>query len=304
MPEDIHRIDLFEIMRTTRSMRQLKPDPIPDELIRKILEAGVCAPSGGNMQKWRFLVIKDAPIKQTVGAFYKRAWDKVVAPRYRAGEPAPGTSRERLLRMLDAAEYLAAHVHEAPVWIVPCLERANPTRTAGSSIYPAVQNILLAARALGFGATLTTLYLTFEKEVEGALGLPTDWHSYAIIPIGYPMGRFGPARRACSSRFAVAARNSAFQCATPAPASGPTRCLQIFRAFQRANDSRPDGLGLGLFIVKHAADLLGHRVEVRSAEGRGSCFTIVATPARYSAQRSAHLTAISWRGEPCATYGS
>jgi nitroreductase len=195
IPEDIHGTDLFEIMRTTRSMRRLKPDPLPDELIRKILEAGVCAPSGGNMQKWRFLVVKDAAIKQTVGAFYKRAWDEVVAPRYRAGEPAPGTSRERFLRMLDAAENLAAHIHEAPVWIVPCLQGANTTRTAGSSIYPAVQNILLAARALGFGATLTTLYLTFEKEVEAALGLPTDWHSYAIIPIGYPMGRFGPVRR-------------------------------------------------------------------------------------------------------------
>jgi nitroreductase len=97
--------------------------------------------------------------------------------------------------MLDAAEYLAAHIHEAPVWIAPCLQGAAPTRTAGSSIYPAVQNILLAARALGLGATLTTLYLSFEKEAEAALGLPADWHSYAIIPIGYPIGRFGPVRR-------------------------------------------------------------------------------------------------------------
>jgi nitroreductase len=187
--------DLFEIIRTTRSIRRLKPDPVPSELVRKILEAGVCAPSGGNMQRWRFLVIKDAGIKQTVGTLYKRAWDEVVAPRYRAGEPAPGTSRERFLRLLDAAEYLAAHIHEAPVWIVPCLEGATPTRTSGSSIYPAVQNILLAARALGLGATLTTLYLNFEKEAEAALGLPADWHSYALIPIGYPMGRFGPVRR-------------------------------------------------------------------------------------------------------------
>jgi nitroreductase len=97
--------------------------------------------------------------------------------------------------MLDAAEYLAAHIHEAPVWIVPCLQGAAPARTAGSSIYPAVQNILLAARALGLGATLTTLYLSFEKETEAALGLPADWHSYAIIPIGHPMGRFGSVRR-------------------------------------------------------------------------------------------------------------
>jgi nitroreductase len=95
-----------------------------------------------------------------------------------------------------ADEYLAAaHIHEAPVWIVPCLEGATPTRTSGSSIYPAVQNMLLAARALGLGATLTTLYLQFEKEAEAALGLPEGVHSYALIPIGYPMGRFGPVRR-------------------------------------------------------------------------------------------------------------
>jgi nitroreductase len=187
--------DLFEIIRTTRSMRRLKPDPVPNELIRKILEAGTCAPSGGNMQRWRFLVIRDAEIKRTVGAYYKRAWDEQVAPRYRSGEPAPGTSRERFLRLLDAAEHLAAHIHEAPVWIVPCLQGGTPTRTSGSSIYPAVQNMLLAARALGLGATLTTLYLQFEQQAEAALGLPPGVHSYALLPIGYPVGRFGPVRR-------------------------------------------------------------------------------------------------------------
>ena len=191
--------DLFEIMRTTRSMRRLKPDPVPNALIHKILEAAVCAPSGGNMQRWRFLVVNDPTIKQTVGALYRRAWDETVAPRYREGEPAPGTSRERFERMLAAAEHLAHHIHEAPVWIVPCLQGESPTRTAGSSIYPAVQNMLLAARALGLGATLTTLYLNFEKEAEAALGLPADWHSYAIIPVGYPMGRFGPVRRVALS---------------------------------------------------------------------------------------------------------
>ena len=147
------------------------------------------------MQRWRFLVIRDPKVKETVGALYRRAWDDQVAPRYRAGEPAPGTSRERFERMLAAAEYLAAHIHEAPVWIVPCLEGATPTRTSGSSIYPAVQNMLLAARALGLGATLTTLYLQFEKEAEAALGLPLNVHSYALLPIGYPMGWFGPVRR-------------------------------------------------------------------------------------------------------------
>jgi nitroreductase len=196
MPEETTTThDLFEIIRTTRSMRRLKPDPVPEELIRKILEAGVCAPSGGNMQRWRFLVIRDAAIKRAVGAYYKRAWDEQVAPRYRAGEPAPGMNRDRFLRMLDAAEYLAAHIHQAPVWIVPCLEGGTPTRSSGSSIYPAVQNMLLAARAVGLGATLTTLYLAFEKEAEAALGLPSGVHSYAILPVGFPMGRFGPVRR-------------------------------------------------------------------------------------------------------------
>src|SRR5215467_13696165 len=195
MPDEGHVPDLFEIILTTRSMRRLKPDPVPNELIRKILEAGVCAPSGGNMQRWRFLVIRDPKVKETVGALYKRAWDEQVAPRYRAGEPAPGTSQERFERMLAAAEYLANHIHEAPVWIVPCLEGATPTCASGSSIYPAVQNMLLAARALGLGATLTTLYLNFEREVEAVLGLPPNVHSYALLPIGYPMGRFGPVRR-------------------------------------------------------------------------------------------------------------
>jgi len=187
--------DLFEIIRSTRSMRRLKRDAVPNELIRKILEAGICAPSGGNMQRWRFLVIRDAETKRTIGAYYKRAWDEQVAPRYRSGEPAPGMNRDRFLRLLDAAEYLATHIHEAPVWIMPCLEGGTPTRTSGSSIYPAVQNMLLAARALGLGATLTTLYLSFEKEVSAALGLPPDVHSYALLPIGYPIGRFGPVRR-------------------------------------------------------------------------------------------------------------
>ena len=164
MPEEsANTADLFEIIRTTRSMRRLKPDPVPNELVRKILAAGVCAPSGGNMQRWRFLVIRNPKIKETVGALYKRAWDEQVAPRYRAGEPAPGIDRDRFLRLLDAAEYLAAHIHEAPVWIVPCLEGGTPTRTSGSSIYPAVQNMLLAARALGLGATLTTLYLELRE---------------------------------------------------------------------------------------------------------------------------------------------
>jgi nitroreductase len=190
-------IDLFEIIHTTRAMRRLKPDPVPDELIRKILHAGVCAANGGNTQRWRFLVIKDPKIKKQVQVYYKRAFDEVVGPRYLASPPPPGVTRERYTRQHAAVEYLTDHFHEAPVWIVACLDEgsATPTRGSGASIYPAVQNMLLAARALGLGSTLTTRHLLHEKEAEAALGLPPGVHSYAILPIGYPMGRFGPVGR-------------------------------------------------------------------------------------------------------------
>jgi nitroreductase len=185
--------DLFDIMRSTRSMRRLKPDPIPDALLTQVLEAGTFAANGGNMQSWRFLVIRDPAIKSAAAAFYRKAWHEVVGPRYRSGGPAPGTTPERFTRMLAAAEHLADHLHEAPVWIVPCL---TGPRGSGASIFPAVQNMLLACRALGLGTTLTTLYLMHEKETEAAMGLPEDVHSYAILPIGFPMGKFGPVRRA------------------------------------------------------------------------------------------------------------
>jgi len=114
--------DVFEIMHTTRSMRRLKPDPVPDALIRKILEAGACAANGGNTQRWRFLVIKDPKIKQAVQVVYKRAFDEVVGPRYASSAPPPGVTAERYVRQHAAVEYLTEHFHEAPVWIVACIE--------------------------------------------------------------------------------------------------------------------------------------------------------------------------------------
>ncbi len=103
---------------------------------------------------------------------------------------------ERYSRQHGAVQYLTEHFHEAPVWIVACLmDGPNPNRAAGASIYPAVQNMLLATRALGLGSTLTTRHLLYEKEAEAAMGLPEGVHSYAILPIGYPMGKFGPVGR-------------------------------------------------------------------------------------------------------------
>lgn len=189
--------DVFEIMHTTRAMRRLKPDPVPDDLIRKILDAGIRAPNGGNTQKWRFLVVRDTEIKKRVQVHYKRAYDEIIGPRYASTPTPPGTTPEKYHRQHDAVEYLTEHFHEAPVWIVACIEHGGerPRRWSGASIYPAVQNMLLAARALGLGATLTTRHLFFEKESEEALGLPPGVHSYAILPIGWPMGKFGPVGR-------------------------------------------------------------------------------------------------------------
>jgi nitroreductase len=189
--------DLFDIIHTTRAMRRLKPDPVPDALIRRILAAGQCAPSGGNAQRWRFLVVKDRAIKQAVQVWYQRAYDEVIGPHYQSSAPPPGMDRERHQRQAAAVQYLTEHYHEAPVWIVACIDHGTqpPNRWSGANIFPAVQNMLLAARALGLGATLTTRHLLYEKEAEAALGLPPGVHSYAIIPIGYPLGNFGPVRR-------------------------------------------------------------------------------------------------------------
>jgi nitroreductase len=194
MPEGT---DLFEIIGSTRAMRRLKPDPVPDKLVHRILEAGQWAANGGANQRWRFMVVKDRSIKEQVQKWYQKAFDEVVGPRYRGSEPPPGSSPGRYRRQHDAVEYLTEHYHEAPVWIVACQDdgEETPTRSAGASIYPAVQNMLLAARALGLGATLTSRHLRHEKEVEEILGLPPGVHSYAILPIGYPMGNFGPVRR-------------------------------------------------------------------------------------------------------------
>jgi nitroreductase len=190
--------DLFEIMRTTRAMRRLKPDPVPDALIDEILSAALCAPTGGNRQPWRFIVVKDPDIKRQIQVYYRRAFDEVVGPRYTSGDAPPGVTAEQYARQHAAVEYLTDHFHEAPVWIVACLisGSAPPNRGSGASIYPAVQNILLACRALGLGATLTTRHLLHAEAVDEILGLPAGAHSYAIVPIGYPVGRFGLVRRA------------------------------------------------------------------------------------------------------------
>lgn len=193
---------LFDVMYSTRSMRKLKTDPIPDETIYKILEAGTRAPSGTNTQHWRFLVVKDPAVKKQVQAIYQKGWSEAKAMYDNRPGPEHMTAG-KFGRLLDAATHLAEHMAEAPALLFACLkERPLPpslaprlVRLAGSSIYPAVQNILLTCRALGIGATLTTVASLYEEDLKKVLGLPSDMNTYALIPIGYPLGKFGPVSR-------------------------------------------------------------------------------------------------------------
>lgn len=183
----------FEVIGTQRAMRRLKPDPVPDEYIEKIIWAATRAPSGGNRQGWRWLVVKDAEKKLRLKEWYHETWSKAIASGYGAGNELPPDEKASNDRVMKSATYLADHLHEAPVIIIPCALTSGPSRdiTAGSSIYPAVQNLMLAARALGLGTALTTVHRAHEAEVRELLGIPATVETAALIPVGWPMGRFG-----------------------------------------------------------------------------------------------------------------
>ncbi|MGE5597330.1 MAG: nitroreductase family protein [Hyphomicrobiales bacterium] len=188
-------MDVFQAMTEMRAMRRLKPDPVPRELIREVIQYATHAPTGGNSQNWRFVVVTDADKRRRIGEYYRQAVDVYLA-RMNTG-PLPHQTRDEWERLVKAVRWQGDHVGEAPVLIFPCLRgnRERMNRTVGSSIYPAVQNLLLACRAKGLGATLTTLHLLHEKEVDQVLGIPEDAATFAMIPIGYPLGKFGPTRR-------------------------------------------------------------------------------------------------------------
>jgi nitroreductase len=167
---------------------------VPDALVRRVLDAAIRAPSGSNRQHWRFLVLRDPAVRATVGGLYREGFHEYIPERART-MPDGNTSR-----VFQSALYLADHMaHEPPVLIMACLENAPGAapaeRAAGSSIYPAVQNLMLAARALGLGTCLTTLHLRREAQIKAALGIPDHVDTYALIPLGYPARPFGPVTR-------------------------------------------------------------------------------------------------------------
>ncbi len=190
---------IFEVLYSCRSMRRLKPDPVPPEVLHRVLEAGTMAPSGSNRQPWGFLVVTDPDLKRQIQGLFARACAQYVAGvrghhASRGGAVPPETARN-----LAATQYLSDHLAEVPVLLFPYVreykEQVGPGIGPAGSIYPAVQNILLACRALGLGATLTGFMTAFRAELETLLGVPPDFCPVAMIPIGYPVGTFGPTRR-------------------------------------------------------------------------------------------------------------
>ncbi len=185
-------MDIFEAINSQRAMRRLKPDPVPEELIWKLLDAAVKAPSGGNRQPWNFIVIRDDETKAKIAEWYLDGWNKAYGPVKQAAMANPASART-----YSSADHLANHLAEVPVLIIATINTAGvaPVSTSGASIYPAVQNLMLAARALGLGTTITTLHRTHETEVKQLLGVPEGVDTMALIPLGYPVGKFGPTNR-------------------------------------------------------------------------------------------------------------
>ncbi|MBI4638740.1 MAG: nitroreductase family protein [Candidatus Rokubacteria bacterium] len=189
-------MDFFDVVTTQRAIRRLRPDPIPDVVLRQIMDAAVCAPSGGNRQGWSFVVIRDTATRARLGALYREAWGELMnVPYYRDAAAAPPDSPAG--KLVASARHLAEHLGEAPVLVLACIAADGaPTLTTGASIYPAVQNILLAARALGIGSCLTTIHRFRDAQVKELLGIPAGVETTALIPLGYPLRKFGrPPRR-------------------------------------------------------------------------------------------------------------
>jgi nitroreductase len=185
-------VRLLEGMRTTRAIRRLRPDPVAPALIRKVCEAGSFAPSGGNRQPWRFIAVTDPERRAFVAERYRRAFDPYIRPALEATRAPDYPASQR--RILQGSVHLAEHLHEVPVHLfVAGWKRRGREQTA--SLFPCVQNILLACRAVGLGASLTTAHLMYGREIDAFLGLPEEIPTCALLPIGWPLTSYGrPAR--------------------------------------------------------------------------------------------------------------
>jgi nitroreductase len=199
--------DFFAVVDTQRAIRRFRPDPVPDSALHRILDAATRAPSARGAEPWFFVVVRDAATRSAIGAHYKRAWDLGAQMTAAVDGDQDVRQRPHYARMMRAAGRLADDLAAAPVLVVCCLDHGQLGLIAGpdgelrspvaayASIFPAVQNLLLAARALGLGTTLTTLHRGFEDELKALLGIPAAVEVAALVPVGWPADRFGPTRR-------------------------------------------------------------------------------------------------------------
>jgi nitroreductase len=200
-------MDFFAVVDTQRALRRFRPDPVADDLVRRVLEAATRAPSARGSEPWAFVVVRDPALRSAIGTRYLEAWN--AGERFTGATDADRDVRDapHYARMMRAAAALARTLAEVPVLIVCGLDhgRLGPLAdghgglrspaAAYASIFPAVQNLLLAARALGLGTTLTTLHHAFEPELRSLLALPATIEPVALVPLGHPRDRFGPTRR-------------------------------------------------------------------------------------------------------------
>ncbi|MBI1816718.1 MAG: nitroreductase family protein [Deltaproteobacteria bacterium] len=176
-------VPLLAGIRTTRAIRRLKPDPVPLELIRKVCEAGTFAPSGGNRQPWIFIAVTEPERRAWIAERYRRVFLAYIQPAIEAARDANYPAAKR--RNMESAIHLAEHLHEVPVllFVAGWTRRGAPQTQA---LFPAIQNVLLACRAVGLGASLTNVHTAFGKEIDAWLDLPENCPTCAMLPIGWP----------------------------------------------------------------------------------------------------------------------
>jgi len=181
-------VPLLEGIRTARAIRRLRPDPVPRALVRKVCEAGTYAPSGGNRQPWVFIAVMEPERRAWVAERYRVNFRAYIAPALEAAKNPSFPEAGR--RNMRAALWLAENLHEAPVHLfVAGWKRRGEAQ--GQALFPCIQNVLLACRAVGLGASLTTLHRSFGDECDRWLGLPDACPTIALLPVGWPVGKHG-----------------------------------------------------------------------------------------------------------------
>ena len=192
-------MDVFEALYTTRAMRRVKEDPIPDEIIKSMIDSAIRAPSGSNRQDWRFVAVTDQEVRTQLADIYRETWDYYVKSFYNSSSDLGASNLkdkeqiEAVRRISNSASWLAENYDKVPL-LVLTFSRNDPT---GSSIYPAIWSLMLAARSHGIGTCLTTVMSFKTEEVYEVLDIPADkgWALNATITAGYPLGKWGVAER-------------------------------------------------------------------------------------------------------------